>query len=229
MNTRQSMLALVLAGCLVAPVAADDKAFTVALTEEFLSAVVTGAVHGTQFESVTLSLDGGNQVTVDIRTNFDTLRGLAKSDVHSLVGKLESYLTQGGPGDYINVKLKGRLSPLSADASGGTPSDAVLAVDFDTKDLAVELHKGAVTLGCAGIETLALWLLDKYASHVKVSDSVEISAQVHWFWQHWILSSSGHRLVARFAFARYPVVPFTLDAGGISTADHVLRVSGHRQ
>ena len=244
LNTRQSRLALACAALLLAAGsvrAADPKAFTLQMPEEFLSAVIKGALadaqsaaqnQGKRFgvQDVTVVLEGGRTVFVTLRTNLDTIRDVAAKNATSLIGKLENYLVRGGPDDYLLIKFRAKLSALAADTDdGGTPNDAVLGADFDNKDMQLELHKGGTTTACIGLEELALYLMDRYLTSVRISDSVALSAKIHFFWRKYFISSTGHRIVVRFYFARFPVVPFTLDASGISTDEHVLRVSGHRQ
>ena len=95
----------------------------------------------------------------------------------------------------------------------------------------MELHKGPSRTASApgGLERLGLWLLDRHLRKIPVAESLEITTQLNRTWGGYILAAKGHRIVARFLFARFPFVPFTLDSDGPATDDHALRLIGHRE
>ena len=242
---RQALAAVLGAAVLAcAPArAADAKAFTLTFPQEFLTMVVQSAMRDAQVkihgqsrrvpvDDVTIAFEPGNKVVFTLRTDIESVRELAKTESGTLARALNKFLDRASNEYYFLFRFRGRLAVLPPTLiEGASAKDAALGIDFDQSDIQLELHKGGRHMASAPapLERLGLWLLDRHVRSIPVADSLEITTHLHWTWRgHW-LSAQGHRVVARFKFASFPFVPFTLDAGGLATDEYALRLAGHRE
>lgn len=241
--------AILIAGALVCPTqlarAADPNAFTLAFPEEFLTLVVRKAIQDAQVkvhgqsrrlpvDDITIAFEPGRKVVFTLRTDIESARELAKTESGTVARALSRFLERASADYYLLFRFQGKLAvvpPATLSSGNEGVHDAAVAIDFDQSDIALELHRGGQRTASAPapLERLGLWLLDRHLKTIPVAESLEIATQLHWTWRgHW-LSAKGHRVVARFLFARFPFVPFTLDAEGLTTDDHALRLAGHRE
>lgn len=223
--------------------AADPRAFTLQFPQEFLTLVVRKAVEDAQVkihgrtqrlpvDDVTIAFEPGARAVFTLRTDIESARELVRAESGTVARALKRFLERASSDYALVFRFQGKLSVVPPSALGGSEGvrDAAVAIDFDQSDIALELHRGGQSTASAPapLERLGLWLLDRHLKTIPVAQSLEITTQLNWKWRgHW-LSAKGHRVMARFKFAHFPFVPFTLDAGGIATDDHALRLAGHR-
>ena len=223
-------IVLVLSG--VAARAQDPRAFTLAFPEEWISLVVKNAVHDQQvkilgadhripIDDLAITFEPGRKLTFMLRTDIETARELAKSESGAVAKALSKFLERASSDYYLKFRFSGRLS---------VAPPAALVITFDQSDIALELHRGdtRVATAPAPLERLGLWLLDRHLRTIPVAESLEIDTELNWIWRdHW-LSSKGHKIEAKFLFAKFPFPPFTLQDAGLSTEEHAIRLPGRR-
>lgn len=237
-------LGLLLAFLLATPAwAVDPKAFRFTFPEEFLTLVVRKAVRDAQIkvrgqsrrlpvDDVGLVFEPGRRVIFTLRTDIETARELAKDESGTVASALKAALARASDDYALVFRFSGRLSVVPAPqlAASGSPKDAAIAIEFDQKDIQVELQRGTHTFSAPSpLEKLGLWLLARHLTRIPVAESLEITTHLNWHWNGRWLAATGHQIRARFLFDHFPFVPFTLTPEELNTEDHALSLGGRRE